>query len=104
MSVRGGDDMSFIEININNSFNKENDHVQKKGSVSSDSTLGNDNSSHRVEVNSINATSLTNPVANGQLNVVGSNKRETMVREIFIAASGTIIGSIFTYFIVDFFK
>ncbi|PIP24034.1 MAG: hypothetical protein COX36_00105 [Candidatus Nealsonbacteria bacterium CG23_combo_of_CG06-09_8_20_14_all_38_19] len=91
--------MSFIKININNSFNKERSQQQEK-IITNEFTLNSNNPSCRIEVNSINATSLTNSAINGQLNIAGNGKRKTIIREIFIAASGTIIGSIITYLIL----
>lgn len=94
--------MSFIEINFNNSFNKEGNPAQNKEVVSENSTSsgGNNFFNHGTEVNSINTASLTNSVVNGQLNIIKTGNRKTIIREIFIAAAGTIVGSIITYLIL----
>ena len=96
--------MSLIEININNSFNKEKDDPNRKVVVGNDSTL-NKNLGNHVEVNSINVTSLTNSVIGSQSSTIaGGGKRKTLIREIFIGVCGTVIGSIITFAIGSFFR
>ena len=87
--------MSLIEININNSFNKGKDQQPDKVAlIKNDSTLSN-NHFNNIEVSSINVTSLTNSAVNSQ---IGSSKRKTVVREIFIAVASSLI----TYTIIHF--
>ncbi len=96
--------MSFIEININNSFNKEINDTNKGKVIGNDSTL-NKNLDSGVEVNSINITSLTNSAVSNQSGfTIRDIKRKTLIREIFVGAMGSIIGSIITLMITKFLK
>lgn len=96
--------MSFIEININNSFNKETNDTNKEKVIGIDSTL-NKSLGNNIEANSINVTSLTNSAVNNQSGVtIGDIKRKTLVREILVGAAGSVIGSIITFVIMNFLK
>ena len=94
--------MSFIEININNSFNKPDNQPQKL--TINESTLNNDNLGHRIEVNSINTTSLTNSVTNGKLNIDGNTQRKTLISEIFVGAIVSVIGSVIAFVITNLLR
>jgi len=96
--------MSFIEININNSFNKEANDTNKEKVIGNDSTL-NKNLGNSIEVNSINVTSLTNSAVNNQSSfTIGDIKRKTLIREIVVGAAGSVIGSIITFVIMNFLR
>jgi len=96
--------MSFIEININNSFNKEANNTNKEKIIGDNSTL-NKNLDDNIEVNSINVTSLTNSAVNNQSDVtIGDIKHKTLVREILVGAAGSVIGSIITFVIMNFLR
>lgn len=96
--------MSFIEININN-FNEGANNTSGERFIGNDSTL-NKNLGNSIEANSFNATSLTNSIANNQsgVNIEDIIKRKTLIREIFIAATGTVLGSLTTYAIMNFLR
>lgn len=96
--------MSFIEININNSFNKEVNDTNKEKIIGNDSTL-NKNLGNSIEVNSISATSLTNSAVNNQSGFTTRDiKRKTIIREIVVGAAGSVIGSIITFIILHLLR
>jgi len=93
--------MSFIEISINHSFNKnKNRQTDVVPAVKSNSTLSG-NHVNNVEISSTNISSLTNSAINNQVgNIVSSDKRKTIVREFFILVASSFI----TYAIIHFFN
>jgi hypothetical protein len=96
--------MSFIEININHSFNKEPNDTDKEKIIGNDSTL-NKNLGNNIEVNSINVASITNSAVSNQSGfTIGDIKRKTLIREILVGAMGSVIGSIITMILMNFFK
>jgi len=95
--------MGLIEVNINNSFNKYGDHPDKGEVASNKSTLNTNNLDHQSNTSSVNSGSSTNSAVNSPFGlVIGGTSYKKISREVFIAAAGTIIGSIATYFIVSF--
>jgi len=100
--------MSFIQINVSHSFNKKTSDAHKErvigGIIGSDSTL-NRNLGNNAEINSINATSLTNSAVSSQSAfILRGVKRKTLIREIFVGAMGSVIGSIITFIIMNFLR
>lgn len=96
--------MSLFEININNSFNKGKSNLNKEGALANNSTLNN-NLDNSIEINSINTPSLTGSVVNSQFGpFTGDDKRKTLIREVFIGATGTVLGSLITYAIMNFLR
>ena len=97
--------MNLIEININNSFNKERNSSDEEVVIGDSSTV-NKGLDNRVEVSSVNIASLTNSVVTEGHNhvFIKDGEHKTIVREIFIAVFGTAIGSIITYAVINFFN
>lgn len=96
--------MSLIEININNSFNKESSNANQEKITKNDSTLNKNLDSH-IEVNSINVASLTNSAVNNQSGIaIGNAKHKTLIREILVGAAGSIVGSVITFIIMKFLR
>ena len=89
--------MSFIEININNSFNKSR-FTKKQEEFFNNSTLSNEKKS--LEINSASVSSITNNQNNG--NILLDNfkqNKESIVRKIMTGTICTVLGAMISYFI-----
>lgn len=96
--------MSFIKINISNSFNRGTNNDDLGETIEDGSTL-NKNFGNNFEINSTNVTSLTNSAVNYQPGfTIGDIKRKTLIREIFVGAVGSVVGSIITLVIMNFLR
>lgn len=96
--------MSLLEININNSFNKKDNHHKNEDKFFNNSTM----SSHKDirETSSVAISSLTNSQLYGQ-NIItkfGGKTKESFIRGILIGSASGLIGgtlaTIIAYFIL----
>ncbi|MEK7621615.1 MAG: hypothetical protein AAB415_00365 [Patescibacteria group bacterium] len=96
--------MTLFEININNSFNKKVDDTHNETVVGNDSTL-NKNLGNNTEISALNVASLTSSVVGNQTGfTIGDIKRKTLIREILVGATGSVMGSIITLIITNFLR
>ncbi len=95
--------MEFNLVKIENSFNKKTGNTHQENIIGKNSTL-NKNFEDHTETNSMGVTSLTNSAVSHSLGIAKNDtkeiKRKALIREIFIGAMGTIIGSIIVYLIL----
>lgn len=90
--------MSFININIINSFNKKGDSNKKEGEVSNSSNSSTlNNNKNIIETTSISADSLTNDQKSGSVFIPKANK--SIIKEIVISVISIVLGAIISYFI-----
>lgn len=92
--------MSFININIINSFNKKGDSNKEGGEVSNSSTLNNNKDINKTT--SITVDSLTSNQESGNffLSEVQYNKEnKSILKQIFIGVISAVLGAIISYFI-----
>ncbi|MBU4339227.1 hypothetical protein KKB43_03185 [Patescibacteria group bacterium] len=90
--------MSLIEININNCFNKKENHETEKSKIPDNFLFQNQNfNKMNAETNSLNATSVTNNAFKGSVLSWLKDKKSSILRDVLVGATGTIIGAIVTY-------
>jgi len=87
--------MSFININIIDSFNKKGDSNKEEGEVSNSSTLN--NNKNIIETTSISTDSLTNDQKSGSIFIPKANK--SIIKEIVISVISIVLGAVISYFI-----
>jgi hypothetical protein len=95
---------SFINIEINNSFNKKDDSHKNEEKISNNSTLNNNknllNITSDADIGSITAyndQSFENNISS-KINQFKENK--SIIKEIFIGVLSAVLGSIITYLIL----
>ena len=91
--------MSFININIINSFNKKGNSNKKEGEVSNSSTLNNNKNIN--ETTSINVGSLTNNQESGHVLLprIRRKRNKSIIREILIGVAIIVLSAVVCYFI-----
>lgn len=94
--------MSFIEVNINNSFNKKDNHHKNEDKFLNNLTM----SSYKDirETSSVALSSLTNSQLYGQniITKIGGKTKESFIRGILIGSVSGLIGGVLSTIIVYF--
>ncbi|MDP3057268.1 MAG: hypothetical protein Q8N37_01960 [bacterium] len=93
--------MSFIEININNSFNKKENHEVGKSSIPNKFPILNQNFNKvNTETNSLSAVSVTNSASSELVNNWLKGIKPSIMRDVLVGATSATIGAIITYLIL----
>lgn len=88
-----------INFNITDSFNKKEKHETGKSKILDNFLVQNQNFNKvNAETNSLNTTSVTNnALQEGFVLSWLKDKKSSILRDVLVGATGTIIGAIVTY-------